>query len=143
MYAVIRLRGTANIRKEIMDTLDILRLNKPNHCVIVPETDIYKGMLQKAKDYITWGEIDDKTLEELVTKRAKISQAKKVDPKNIKTIIEGIKKGKLKETGIKPVFQLTPPKKGFEKKGIKKTYKQGGSLGYRESNINILLQKMI
>ncbi len=143
MYAVIRIRGTANLRKEIEDTLHMLRLNKPNHCIIIPETDTNKGMLKKAKDYITWGEIDDKTLEELVTKRAKISHTKKIDQKNAKSIIEKIKKEKLKESDIKPVFQLSPPKKGFERKGIKKTFRQGGALGYRKDKINTLLKKML
>ncbi len=143
MYAVIRIRGTANLRKEIEGTLHMLRLNKPNHCIIIPQTDTNKGMLKKAKDYITWGEIDDKTLEELVTKRAKISHTKKIDQKNAKTIIEKIKKGKLKESDIKPVFQLSPPKKGFERKGIKKTFRQGGALGYRKDKINTLLKKML
>ncbi|MEA3343888.1 MAG: 50S ribosomal protein L30 [archaeon] len=143
MYAVIRIRGTANIKKGIEDTLHMLRLNKPNHCIIIPETDANQGMLKKAKDYITWGEIDDKTLEELVTKRAKISHTKKIDQKNAKSIIEKIKKEKLKESDIKPVFQLSPPKKGFERKGIKKTFRQGGALGYRKDKINILLKKML
>ncbi len=143
MYAVIRIRGTANVSKEVRETLHILRLNKPNHCIVIPMTDTNKGMLQKAKDYITWGDIDDKTLEELVAKRAKISSTKKPDAKDLKTISDQIKKGKLKESGIKPVFQLSPPKKGFERKGTKRTFKQGGALGYRKDNINALILKMI
>lgn len=143
MYAVIRIRGTANIRKEIEDTMHMLRLNKPHHCVILPETDTYKGMIHKVKDYITWGEIDNKTLETLIANRAKINRTKKIDPKNIKTTVEKVKNGKLHETDIKPVFQLAPPKKGFEKKGIKKTFRQGGVLGYRKDEINKLIEKMI
>ncbi len=143
MYAVIRIRGTANITKEVRDTMHMLRLNKPNHCIVIPETDTNKGMLKRTKDYITWGEIDQKTLEELIAKRAKISSTKKPDPKNLKTITEQIKKGQIKESGIKPVFQLSPPRKGFERKGIKKTFNQGGALGYRKDKINALILKML
>ena len=143
MYAVIRVRGTANITGDIKDTLHILRLNKPHHCVIVPENDSYKGLLHKAKDYITWGEIDDKTLVALVEKRAKISHTKKIDPKKSKSIAESIKDGKIKDTEIRPLFQLAPPRKGFEKKGIKKTFTQGGALGYRKEKINALIERMI
>lgn len=143
MYAVIRIRGTVNITGDIKDTLHILRLNKPHHCVIIPENDASKGLLHKAKDYITWGEIDDKTLAALVTKRAKISRTKKFDPENIKTVIDAIKNSKIEEAEIRPVFQLAPPRKGFEKKGVKRTFTQGGALGYRREKINALIERMI
>ena len=143
MYAVIRVRGTANITGDIKDTLHILRLNKPHHCVIVPENDSYKGLLHKAKDYITWGEIDDKTLVALVEKRAKISRTKKIDPKKTKTIIDAIKNCKIEEAEIRPVFQLAPPRKGFERKGVKRAFTQGGALGYRKEKINALIERMM
>jgi len=143
MYAVIRVRGTANITGDIKDTLHILRLNKPHHCVIVPENDSYKGLLHKAKDYITWGEIDDKTLVALVEKRAKISRTKKIDPKKTKTIIDAIKNSKIEESEIRPVFQLAPPRKGFERKGVKRAFTQGGALGYRKEKINALIERMM
>ena len=143
MYAVIRIRGTANITGDIEDTLHILRLNKPHHCVIVPENDSYKGLLHKAKDYITWGEIDDKTLVALVEKRAKISRTKKIDPKKTKTIIDAIKNSKIEESEIRPVFQLAPPRKGFERKGVKRAFTQGGALGYRKEKINALIERMM
>lgn len=143
MYAVIRVRGTANITGDIKDTLHILRLNKPHHCVIVPENDAYKGLLHKAKDYITWGEIDDKTLAVLVAKRAKISRTKKIDPAKTKTIIDAIKNSKIEDAEIRPVFQLAPPRKGFERKGVKRAFTQGGALGYRKEKINALIERMM
>jgi len=39
------------------------------------------------------------------------------------------------------VFRLNPPKKGY--KSIKKSYKEGGALGYRGEKINNLIQRMI
>ena len=48
-----------------------------------------------------------------------------------------------KKIGVKPVFRLTPPKKGFGRQGIKKPYSIGGALGYRASDINDLLNRMI
>lgn len=143
MYAIIRIRGTLNIKPDTKKTLNLLRLNKPNHCVVVPENDIYKGMIKKAKDYITWGEINQKTLEKLIKNRGKISQKKKIPEKDVKQILKKISDGKIKETGIKPVFQLSPPKKGFERKGVKKTFTQKGALGYRGDKINALLERMI
>ena len=58
MFLVIRVRGTTGVIKNIADTLDMLRLNRISHAVLVEENPSYEGMLQKAKDYITWGEID-------------------------------------------------------------------------------------
>lgn len=120
MWVAIRIRGTQNIRREIRETLEALRLYKKNHCVIVPETPTYKGMLMRVKDYITWGEIDEKTFAKLVAARSK-----------------GEKDEKTK------VFRLQPPRKGFERKGIALPFKMGGALGYRGKEINELLEKMI
>ena len=43
--------------------------------------------------------------------------------------------------GIKPVFRLHPPSKGFKGK-VKRSYTAGGVTGYRGENINSLIKKM-
>ena len=152
-YAVIRVRGGINVRKTINDTLKMLRLNRVNHCVIIPESNEYKGMLKKAKDYITWGEIDAEVLNELLTTRGKLLGDKPLDDKIIKSkskfksttqFSTEIIKGKAKLTDvkdIKPVLRLHPPKKGYE--GIKRPFVMGGALGYRGEKINDLIRRMI
>ena len=57
MRATIRLRSDINANIEVKDTLKHLRLNKINHCVLIPESKVYDGMLFKVKDYVTWGEV--------------------------------------------------------------------------------------
>ncbi len=47
MYAAIRIRGSVGLRKDIKDTLRMLRLNKKMHCVVLKEVDSFKGMLLK------------------------------------------------------------------------------------------------
>ena len=42
--------------------------------------------------------------------------------------------------GIKPVFRLHPPSKGFKGK-VKRSYTAGGVTGYRGENINNLIKK--
>ena len=42
---------------------------------------------------------------------------------------------------IKPLFRLSPPKKGYE--GIKRSFKNSGALGYRGKEINKLIGRMI
>ena len=153
VYAVVRVRGNINVRPEIKDTLKMLRLNKVNHCSIIPETNEFKGMLRKVKDYVTWGEIDTDSLNQIITTRGKLVGDIPITEKYLKSnskfksisgfvseIIEG--KAKLSDVkGIKPVIRLHPPRKGYE--GIKRPFSLGGALGYRGEQINDLIRRMI
>jgi large subunit ribosomal protein L30 len=114
-YAAVQIRGTVRVRKEIKDTLRMLNLQRKHACVVVPTTPVYRGMLHKCKDYITYGEVSKEILEAL----------KKARKPNGKT------------------FALHPPKGGFERKGIKKPFMQGGALGYRADKINDLIKRML
>ena len=152
-YAVVRVRGSVGVRGDIADTLKMLRLHRVNHCVIVPNTETYKGMLNKAKDYITYGEIDKDTLVKLILKRGRLPGNKRLNEEKIKELMdlsveelaEKIVNDEilLKNTPLKPVFRLHPPRKGYDKAGIKKPFSVGGALGYRGSEINTLLEKMM
>ncbi|KAA0008333.1 MAG: 50S ribosomal protein L30 [Thermoplasmata archaeon] len=153
VYAVIRVRGTVNVRHDIKKTLQMLRLHRVNHCVIVEENETFKGMLQKVKDYITWGELDKDTLVELIKKRGRLIGDKPVDDeyiknstpyKSVEEFAEAILDGKIRYRDlpdIKPVFRLSPPRKGYE--GIKRAYSVGGALGYRGKDINDLIKRMM
>ena len=152
MFLVIRVRGTTGVIQDIADTLDMLRLNRISHAVVVEENPSYKGMLQKAKDYITWGEIDAEFLSQVIAKRGRIVGGEKVtdeyvaensDYKNIDELAEAIIKSevKLADLNIKPVFRLRPPRKGYE--DIRLSIQEGGSLGYRGENIVELAKRML
>lgn len=152
-YAAIRIRGTVNIKPDIKKTLQMLNLTRANHCVLIEETPSNKGMLYTAKDYITWGEVEKKTLTKLITQRGRLEGDKPITEdhlksatsyKDIEKLADAIisKKFKYKEIpSVKPVFRLNPPKKGYE--GIKKAYAKKGALGYRGQEINKLLEKML
>lgn len=154
LLAVIRVRGRVDVRPGVQHTLSLLRLHKSNHCVLVKNVTPIQGMLQVAKDWITWGEINRETLEELLKKRAYLSEGKKglseeyvkenTSHENMDDLIEALLATKVttKEIkGLKPVFRLNPPRKGYS--GVKKSYTKGGALGYRGKAINELLQQMI
>lgn len=152
MYAIIRIRGRTGIKKNIADTLDMLNLTRISHAVVIPETPSYKGMLQKAKDYITWGEVSEETFKKLLAQRGRLPGNKRVTDEYVKEntdydSVESLavaifnQETTLKENGLKPLFRLNPPRKGYE--GTKKTFVEGGALGYRSENINELLEKMI
>lgn len=152
MFAVIRIRGSVGLRKEIKDTLKMLRLNSPNNCVIIPESKDYKGMLEVVKDCITWGEIDKEILVELLKKRLRLKGNKRVDEKILKsvtdfdsyeTFAEEILQGRVQLKDfeeLQPFFRLTPPSKGF--KSVKEHWPKG-DLGYRGKEINELLKRMM
>ena len=152
MFLVIRVRGTTGVIKKTADTLDMLRLNRISHAVLVEENPSYEGMLQKAKDYITWGEIDAEVLAKIIAKRGRLPGNKKVtdeyvaensDYSNIAELAEALinSEVKLADVGIKPVFRLHPPRKGYE--DIRLSVKEGGSLGYRGEEIKDLAKRML
>lgn len=139
MLAVILLRGLVKTRKEVKDTLKMLRLHRKNHCVIVHERNI--GMLRKARNWITWGKISEETLRDLILKRGRYPGRKRVKESDVDKIMNEIKSKKPREWSIVPVFRLSPPSKGF-KKSIKKYYPDG-ELGDRKEKINDLLKRMM
>jgi large subunit ribosomal protein L30 len=142
LFAVVRVRGSVGVTRRLYDTLMMLRLHRINHCVIVPKNQNYEGMLKKARYFITWGEIDRETLEKMIAKRGRFAGDKRVkDVSYAKELAHFIFSGKVvKETGIKPVFRLSPPSKGYEST---KALFPRGSLGYRGEKINELIKRMI
>ena len=152
-YAAVRVRGQINIKPDIKRTLQLLNLTRANHCVILEENPSTKGMLQVAKDYITWGEVDKKVLSKLINSRGKLEGDKQVTEEYIKSatsydsidkLTQAIIDNKFKYKDIpsvKPIFRLNPPKKGYE--GVKRSFVNKGALGYRGDKINTLIEKML
>ncbi|MEM4364098.1 MAG: 50S ribosomal protein L30 [Candidatus Diapherotrites archaeon] len=152
MIAVIRVRGSVNLKPDIKYTLDLLNLFRPNNMVLVKKEKQFLKMVEKVKDYVTFGEIKSEVLAKVLEKRGKIGkekideeQLKKMKVTNFEELAELIVSGKsgLEQLGINKVFRLRPPKKGYERKGIKKPYSIGGALGNRKEKINDLILRMI
>jgi len=114
LVAAVRVRGITGVRYDIKKTMECLNLHRKNYCVILEKKPSVIGMLKKVKDFVTWGEISHETAELL----------KKRD--------EG-----------KKFYRLNPPRKGFGRKGIKRSFAVGGALGYRGDKINNLLERMV
>ena len=152
LLAIIRIRGRPGFPYHVSDTLHMLRLNKPQHAVFYRDNPSLRGMLQKAKDLITWGEVDAETLALLIRKRGRLPGNERVTDKLVKqytkfnsiekfakAVVEG--KAELSDLPLlKPVFRLHPPKKGY--KDVKHHRNEGGDLGYRGEEINELLRRM-
>ena len=142
--AVIRVKGGFKIKQKIDDTLRFLRLNKKNHLVLIEDTPLNIGMIKKVQDFITWGEINEETLKALILKRGRLPGNKRVElkEKELSELVKGLLSGKKKLDQIKPVFRLSPPKKGWDKGTIKLRYPRG-AIGPRGSEINVLIKKML
>ena len=152
-YAVIRVRGQPDVSYDIEFTMGLLGVNKVNHCAIVPENASTKGMLQKVKDYTTYGEINAETLAQLIRVRGRLSGDRMItdeylaansDFKTVDDLAKAIIENDYRMKDIeaaKPVFRLHPPVKGYE--GNKRSYKNGGALGYRGEAINDLIARML
>ena len=152
MYAIIRLRGSVNTKPEIKDTLKLLRLNQINHCVVVPDTPNFRGMIQKVKDYVAFGPVNADTMALILENRGRIVGgerltdeyvAKNSSYKTIREFAEALESGKaaIKDLpGLNPVFRMHPPRKGHA--GLKRTFQQGGALGNYGEEISRLVEKM-
>jgi large subunit ribosomal protein L30 len=146
MFAIVRLRGEVNTRPEIRDTLEMLRISRVNHCVVVKEDPHYRGMIQKVKDYVAWGKIDEDTLALLLERRGRLSGNRRLTEQflkekgygSAKELAKAVNLGtaSLKDLGVKPVFRLHPARKGL--KSTKKTAMQGGDLGFREDIADLI-----
>jgi len=152
-YAIVRVRGHGDVRGDIEDTMKLLNLTRPNHCVIMPETKEIRGMLYKTKDYLTWGEVDETILAKMIKFRGRLEGDKPLDDATVKehskytsiiALARAVKKGEVslsKLDGFKPVFRLSPPRKGYGP--VKHAFQIGGAVGYRGKEINQLIERML
>ena len=116
--AAILIRGLIGTKPATRAALDSLRLRKKHACVILDDTPTNRGALEIAKDFIAYGPVSDATIEELKKARTPVHDA------------------------VFTVFNLAPPRGGFERKGIKTSYKNGGALALR-SEMDSLIKKMM
>lgn len=154
-FLVIRARSDRGVTKKIRDTMLMLNLTRVNHATLIPDTVTYSGMLQKSKDYITWGEVDADTIENLLKERGRMVGDKPVDDATIKaasnynTVAAFAKamaagKATMKDVdGLKPIFRLHPPRGSKGWGGIKRAFTIGGALGFRGEAISALVGRML
>ena len=115
MIAVIRIHGQVGLKKDIVETFNRLKLRKKYSCIVIEEpTKEQIGMIEKVRNFVAYGGINDETYKKLVEARG----------------------GK-----IKNFFRLHPPRKGIDSKkhfGVGK-----GVLGDNKKKINDLIRRML
>lgn len=112
-------------------------------------------MLQKAKDYITWGEATEELVEKMLSGRGRMVGdapltdeivAEHTEYATMAAFAKAISSGETTVKAVpdlKRVFRLHPPRgpKGWG--GIKRSYVVGGALGSRGEAIGALVERMI
>lgn len=139
--AVLRIKGNVKVPEAIQNTLHRLNLNRKNHLVFYEKNDAVLGMVKRVKDYVTYGEVDESFVKEVLEKRGDLYESSLTDSKKLYEY-----KSRFFEFGkkkYKKAVRLNPPVGGFERKGTKKGFNQGGSLGYRGDKIKDLISKML
>lgn len=151
--AVVRVRGHARVRRDAVETMEMIRLNRPNHCVLLPHNETTKGMLQVVKDYVTWGEVGHDTVARLLFHRGEVQGGGRLTDSYVKensghasilSLAKAVEKGEARLSdvkGLKPVLRLSPPRGGY--KGAKMPFSDGGALGYRGAEIDKLVDRML
>ncbi len=121
-YLVIRVRSDRGVTKKIRDTMSMLNLTRVNHAVLVPKTPAYEGMLQKAKDFVTWGPVSSESIAQMIRERGRLPGDRPVDDAAISecTDYDGIDSfaaavasgdAAMKDASeLKRVFRLHPPR---------------------------------
>jgi len=117
MIAIIRIKGMIGLKKEVVETLNRLRLRRKYVCVLIEPTKENMGMIKRLKDFVAYGEISGETKKELISKRGK----------------------KDKDGKLKPFFRLHPPRGGLKTK----FHFPKGVLGNNGKEINKLIERML
>jgi ribosomal protein L30/L7E len=118
LLAVIRIRGNVHETHKTALIFKLLNLTNQNTLVVLEDSPTIRGMLKQIQSYVTWGVLDEAVYTQLKEKRKPV-------------------------TGKNHVFRLSPPIKGFGRKGIKTPFSLKGALGNRKEKINDLLTRMM
>ena len=118
--AAVRIRGTIKASKKVRETLQMLNLVRTNQAVLLDNRPSFLGMLKKAQNYVTWGEVSKEIVKTMLEKRGRLTGDKsltveytqKLGCKSFAELAEAIFKGRLQYRdlpNVKPFFRLHPP----------------------------------
>ena len=82
--AVMRLRGSVGMDKELEYAFRLMRLTRKNHVVLVEDTSSNCGSILKIKDYATWGEVTPATVSLLLEKRGSLEGGERLTEDYVK-----------------------------------------------------------
>ncbi len=135
---IIRISGKVGLNRDVIETLDRLRLRRKYSCIIINPTKEQAGMIKKIRSFVAYGDIKNDVLEKIISKRGQpADKNKKIDSRKV---AEGIIKGeKFKDLNLRPFFRLHPARKGM----VTKFHFPKGVLGDNRDKINELVERML
>ena len=141
MIAIIRIHGGVNIEGSSQKALYDLRLRRKYSCTLIKPTPENLKLIQKVRNFVAYGDIDNETLKLLIDVRGMpLNKTKKIDSDKI---IKELEKKDINELEtLKPFFRLHPPRGGIDAKyhfGITKK----AVLGDNKKQINSLIRRML
>ena len=74
----MKVRGTVSAQREARETLNLLRLARTNHAVLLDNRPSFMGMLYRVQNYVTWGEVSKETVALMLQKRGRFAGGKKL-----------------------------------------------------------------
>jgi len=151
--AVVRIRGSVNVPREVRRILDQLGLERPNNVVLIDDNETYLGMLQRVRHLVTYGSLSQGAVDMLLRKRGEVRglgrltdgyMSDRTTFRSIAAFAEALHQGKASLNDVpqlKRTFRCSPPSKGY--RNVKKGVEEGGALGNRGGAIDLLLKQMI
>jgi large subunit ribosomal protein L30 len=154
-FLVIRIRGSFGIPPDVEHTLRDLRLTNKFNATLIEKSPSMLGMLRHGKDYVTWGEVNSEDVANLLRKRGEVNTGNRLTDQYVKeflaqqsidSLANALASGEIRlktlwQKGVKAVFRLHPPSGGFSGT-MKRPFKSRGELGYRQTEISLLMSKM-
>ncbi len=151
----MRLRGTASDAPDVRKTMESLSLEKTFRARLLDNSSSNLGMLRTVKALVAWGEVSPEILENALVKRGEKDGADGLDEgfvrllgkSSFEELAKAVVAGEvgikdLYKAGLKPRFRFHPPRGGF-KRSLRRAATDGGELGYRGADINMLVKRMI
>jgi len=139
MILVIRISGHVEMPKDAEETLFRLRLRKKYSAILMREDEKTQNFLQIIRNFVAYGKIEPRVLEDLISKRGKSKDKKAKTRIDIKNTAEIIEKEGIAKAEILPFFRLHPPIKGINSKA----HFPKGVLGDNGDKINDLVRRML
>jgi len=152
-FLVVNLRGLVNTRAPVRSALEQLRLARRFNCTLVPDTPMFRGMLNVAKEHLAWRKAEAGIIEKLLLQRGEKSNGRKFSENDLKALkqyssfsdlAKALEAGKARldgTQGMRSFFRLSPPRGGF-RRSTRRPFEQGGVLG-RNDQLDELVERMI
>ncbi len=120
LVGIVLIRGLHDLSPDVRLSLKSLRLLRKHTLAIFPNSESFKGIIARVKDYTAYSEVSKELLDEITSKRKNTSPNSKIAS-----------------------FRLSPPKQGF-KGTIKKPKTNHGALGkWNKPEFEKLIKRMI